>query len=52
MILSLMRQLNPNVTLKRVTLRSNFEVYSNVTFKRVTLRSNFEVYAIVTFGAF
>ena len=32
MILSLMRQLNPNVTFKRVTLRSNLEVYSIVTF--------------------
>ena len=31
MILSLMGQLNPNVTFKRVTLRSNVEVYSIVT---------------------
>jgi len=31
MILSLMRQLNPNVTFKRVTLRCNFAVYSIVT---------------------
>jgi hypothetical protein len=31
MILSLIRQLNPNVTSKRVTLRGNFEVYSIVT---------------------
>jgi len=32
MILSLNRQLNPNVTFERVTLRSNVEVYSIVTF--------------------
>jgi hypothetical protein len=31
MILSLNRQLNPNVTFERVTLRSNVEVYSIVT---------------------